>query len=754
MTVPGRRSDGAAGERAATAPDPAGTADATRLPLWQSLPMHVVNGLSVAFGVALIQTLIGALAGPVPGLVALSGAICASLPDTPLVPRRTAGRVALGGLLGVLATALVIGLHGHTAWGLGAAIVGIAFVSSYLLAWGARAGALSFVGVLALVFAMASPPVAGWPEAFEHAGWTLLGAACYLVWAVGASMALQPVYRRLSLVAVLETLAAMLQSRVGSQGEPDGSAAGGAHAGRQERALRDWVRLEAVLNDRIQAARDLLFERPPRDVEHERQVALLLLAIDLRDTVLAAELDLGLIGDGPDAAGVQAAIGVHGRALAERLGALARAVRARRAPEAVALEVPALGLPAGHPAAALAPVLRNRLRHISDDVARATALLRDEGTEPPASQALLSLFISTESWSPTLLRAQWSGGSPVLRHAVRLALALGSAYALGLALPWTSHPHWLVLSVAVVLRGTLEQTLARRNQRVSGTVLGCAAVLGLSLLGWPALNAWVLVIAVGVAHAYVNVRYLATATAATVMALLQAHLAHPAGGFAIGERLADTLLGAALAWAFCFVLPSWERKGARRAVERLVRALEALSAEVLRWPDGAGEPGPRSRLGLARREAYDSLAALAALAQRTRVEPASVRLPLRGLVDLLGHGQQLLAHLSALRLLLTRRRTELSEAEVSRVLQVTAAQVRESLGQPATERTAETPAAPSAAADDRARSSAAGPADDPLALPAADAEAPLLRWFERRARLATVSAEAVARAAAPWRAAR
>jgi uncharacterized membrane protein YccC len=70
--------------------------------------------------------------------------------------------------------------------------------------------------------------------------------------------------------------------------------------------------------------------------------------------------------------------------------------------------------------------------------------------------------------------------SPVLRHAVRAALALGSAYYLALALPWASHPHWLVLSVAVVLRGNLEQTLSRRNARVMGTMLGCAVVLGLA----------------------------------------------------------------------------------------------------------------------------------------------------------------------------------------------------------------------------------------------------------------------------------
>ena len=50
---------------------------------------------------------------------------------------------------------------------------------------------------------------------------------------------------------------------------------------------------------------------------------------------------------------------------------------------------------------------------------------------------------------------------------------------IGLALPWGSHPYWLVLSVAVVLRGNLGDTLARRNARVLGTMLGCLVVVGL-----------------------------------------------------------------------------------------------------------------------------------------------------------------------------------------------------------------------------------------------------------------------------------
>ena len=66
--------------------------------------------------------------------------------------------------------------------------------------------------------------------------------------------------------------------------------------------LRAWIENEARLDERLQLARDLLFVK--LDTTRSRhQAALLLLTIDLRDTLLASELDTDLLGQ--DAAGKQ-----------------------------------------------------------------------------------------------------------------------------------------------------------------------------------------------------------------------------------------------------------------------------------------------------------------------------------------------------------------------------------------------------------------------------------------------------------------
>jgi uncharacterized membrane protein YccC len=47
--------------------------------------------------------------------------------------------------------------------------------------------------------------------------------------------------------------------------------------------------------------------------------------------------------------------------------------------------------------------------------------------------------VAPEGWPLAAFKPHLSLASPVLRHALRAALALGAAYYIALALPWTSH---------------------------------------------------------------------------------------------------------------------------------------------------------------------------------------------------------------------------------------------------------------------------------------------------------------------------
>ena len=629
--------------------------------LTKRLPSYILNGIAAAVGVGLIQLLIGAGAGGHAAQLALSGAVCASLADQPLPAARTWRRVAAAALGSVLAAALVEVLKPYPL-ALALGIAAIAWVAMMTQAWGPRAGAVSFAPILAIVFAMASP--AGPDALIATTGWHAAGALSYLAWSLLCAVALAPRYRRLAMTDALAATTALLRARATLIETPSADPSAAA-------ALRGWVAGEALLAERLQAARDFVFAEAL--VTH-RPAAMLLLLIDLRDALLASRLDQELLEG--SAAGrwllAQSATGL--RHTASRLDlAAALVIWGGSAHSHAAFDVDDLyagvTVDSGDPRGRLLPALKLRVRTLDRIALRIVALAEtpdpsQQSEALPLTPAQLQRFIAPEGWPLRVVWAQLRGSSPVARHAVRAALALSLAYLIGLWLPWASHPHWLVLSVAVVLRGNLEQTLSRRNARVLGTLFGCAVVMPISAMHSGPTLTLVFLLAVATAHAFLNRRYWLTATAATVMALLQAHAVDPAAGFALAERAADTVFGAGLAWGFSYVLPSWERRRLPAALRSTLKDLNDYAAHALRWP-----PEDAVELRLARRRAYDALGNLAAALQRSRAEPKGVQVPLAAVTVLLDHAQRLMAELSTVRLLLARGAGAAQEASWSQLLQ-------------------------------------------------------------------------------------
>jgi uncharacterized membrane protein YccC len=176
--------------------------------------------------------------------------------------------------------------------------------------------------------------------------------------------------------------------------------------------------------------------------------------------------------------------------------------------------------------------------------------------------------------------------------------------------------------------------------------------------------------------------------AATVLALLQAHLLNAGVNptFDAVERMADTLIGVAIAWVFSYVLPSWERNQIPALVARTLAAQArharvALGLGQLRAVDNESELGWR----LARREAYDSISALVQAIQRSLSEPRAVRPPLEPLGRLLAHNYQLLAQLTAVKTMLLLRRGRLNAEQIRAPLQLAAQTIEATLSTDSTQ---------------------------------------------------------------------
>jgi len=189
-------------------------------------------------------------------------------------------------------------------------------------------------------------------------------------------------------------------------------------------------------------------------------------------------------------------------------------------------------------------------------------------------------------------------------------------------------------------------------------------------------------VAQAIAHGFAVRRYLVTAVAATVLGLVQAHILYAGMSptFALGERLLDTLIGAGIAWALSYVLPSWERTQIPMLVTRTLTAQArharvALGLGQLKATDNSPELAWR----LARREAYDSLSALVQATQRSLSEPRAVQPPIEPLEHLQAHSYQLLAQLSAVKSMLVLRRDRLTPSEIEGPLARTAERIEAAL---------------------------------------------------------------------------
>ncbi len=646
------------------------------------LSHYVTVGLSAALGLLLISGLVYGYWGAFAAAAASVGVVVCIPPDQPALQRGKFFQLLPAALLGLPLFFGVQVLHTEPVH-LGLLLVPASFLAFLAAAWGPRGLPIAVSIMFAMVFSMAVPDHTNSATTVRTCVYFAVGAGAYLLWATVANALLNGRYRVQVLADVLLALGRLMRVQAQHFGQNSG----------HDSAiwLTQLLQHQAQLADQLQTARDILLEAP-RTPRRQQLAGMLLHVLEMRDHLLASGLDLETVKAQPGHAQTLAELGLLVEALALEIEQLADALLLARAPAVFASHRPRLAaLPwlstpplAARSAAMLARGLANRVGYLNDETQHLIALARgDAQPDVGLVRASWQMFVSPTTWSWQPFLSLWHWDAPPLRHATRAALAIGTAYLIGVALPWGSHDYWILLTIVVVLRGSLAQTLERRNQRVAGTLLGCLLATALLVAHPPVWALLVFVtLAQAVAHAFAVRRYLVTAVAATVLGLLQAHMlaAAVSPAFGVLERLADTLIGVSIAWAFSYVLPSWERGQLPALVRRSVaaqarHATVALGLGQLQAVDNE----PELHWRLARREAYDSLSALAQATQRSLAEPRAVRPPLEPLGRLLTHSYQLLAQLTIVKTMLLLRRGRLTQAHVNAPLQHAAAGIHATL---------------------------------------------------------------------------
>lgn len=173
------------------------------------------------------------------------------------------------------------------------------------------------------------------------------------------------------------------------------------------------------------------------------------------------------------------------------------------------------------------------------------------------------------------VRGQLHSGSPLYRHAVRLAgaAAVGTALARLLDMP---HGNWIALTVLMVLRPETAHTYTRCVARIGGNLVGVIVATAITLTWHPTgVDAAVLaVVFLAVAYAVSGMSYVALSAALAAAIIFVLDVTAPADFDVMGDRVVATLLGGVLAILAHLMLPD-------QAMVRLQqRSAELLKAEI------------------------------------------------------------------------------------------------------------------------------------------------------------------------------
>lgn len=619
---------------------------------------HIGNGLAVALGLAVVGVGFALWGGLAAAVGAATGALCMSVVDQP-GPLRPKPVLFLATLILTTAIAFLSALTKGLPLPTGAVIAVSALIAGLMTAYGKRAIGPGIAMMLALVLAMGTQ--SGSLEAVvQHTALFAGGALAYALFALAYGFAFEDWDRRLLLIEALLAFSNYLRAKAALY-EPDAQGRG---------AFRGMIEVHSVLIDKLQAARDSIFDRVRSPKQRRRADALIALS-DAFETMLSTDADIDILersthrhlmrrihrltcdlADDAETLSIslhhtwgKVALPSHDALFKGINDEIARIDRVENAEEIAAFRATA-----------------EKLGQASRRMTALTQSLNGDLSTMPSKLLDLIPFMQPQPTGFSVLRSQFSIASPTLRYAIRLTLAMLTGYALTRIVPQFAHGTWVLLTIALIMRANYSVTRQRRTDRVVGTLVGCVIAAGLVHYVPAEWLIPVIVVSVAVSHAYGAVAYRITAVSASVTALLLLHLLSPNAHPLFMERILDTLVGAAISYVFSFLLPSWER----RDLPRMIKSLLAADSEFARQALTSRSVDQFHRL--ARKRVLDAVGAMSSAARRLADEPNSNARVLASLNELLGANYLLASDLASVQRLLLARAGAIDLAHAEELL--------------------------------------------------------------------------------------
>ena len=283
---------------------------------------YVLNGASCAFGMFVVSAIVHLLFGAEAAANATVGVIAALAPDLVGPRRGKLVHLVVAPLIGVPLFLAVQLLRGHPV-GLGLFLVPATFLAFLGMAWGKRGAPVAIGVMLVMLFSMSTPLAASPGQALVRTFYCGLGCALYVVYALVAHTVLNARYRTQLTADLLLAVAALLRAHARRVAAPQGSAGDDPTAG-----LGDLLRRQAALADQLQTTRDVVLEAP-RTPRRQMLAGMLIVVLEMRDHLVASELDLDRVRQAADHAHALSEIAGIYRDMAADVDRLADALHAQ-----------------------------------------------------------------------------------------------------------------------------------------------------------------------------------------------------------------------------------------------------------------------------------------------------------------------------------------------------------------------------------------------------------------------------------------
>ncbi|MBS1228146.1 MAG: YccS/YhfK family integral rane protein [Proteobacteria bacterium] len=276
-----------------------------------------------------------------------------------------------------------------------------------------------------------------------------------------------------------------------------------------------------------------------------------------------------------------------------------------------------------------------------------SGVFQDERHRMPADTALQDIQPRTLGQFRERLLGQLSLRSPLMRHAIRLSVALAVGYALML-MTGDSYGFWILLTIVFVCQPQYGATLTRLIERIGGTVLGlCVGWALLRLFADPLAQSVFVVAAAVLFFIFRTTRYTLATAGITMFVLLSFNQVSDGYGLIV-PRLLDTLAGSLVAGlSVWLVLPCWNSLRLPRLAADTLRRQARYFSEIMAQYSGAGRHDNLA-YRIARRDAHNADAALSSALTAAFREPAYIRRHIESGTRFLVLSHTLLNYLSAL----------------------------------------------------------------------------------------------------------